>query len=621
MANIKDKLNNIQNALFGHEVRGSIHDGIEAINNEVEDTTSRQYVLENTFEELTITAGNSNAEIVAARVEADGTTHKKLGDRLNKVDSQINETMSQLEHTVNKIYYLNIMDFINGNDITNALNLAINTIKENGEIVIPPGNYTISSTITVNKPLTIKCYGVIQRANNMNGILFNITSNNVILDSFTIDGNLDNQKSDDDCIVIYNASYCTIKNVNMYNVCGNGILVLKSSNNIIENNVLDNIKYNAIFIANKGSDKNRIINNTIKSTILQNAIFLTASGDSTATEDYIYDNIVKSNIVYSAGDTSIETGIHTVGTIISDNIVYIKNLPGILLRDAKNIIVCNNTVNALDSTTTDGIAIVQQTEPMTFITNSSIINNKLIGYFPRSGIFINQSSVIVSSNSIENSTRGICVAGSNDIIISDNFIKNNLYGIDLNYGAGIQELNNIKINNNFIKNNEYSINFYNTTLNNSSISNNTIKDSVKNVFVFAGSKGVNSYIKDNIITNIDTNVKYDRQTSGFITDIFKVEKTLNLNQYDATKILDNDLASLHLKINIYIKENRETYGEFYIKDQSIYLLKNASSDIVLNSSSFSGWSILFDNYSQLIIQRRGESLIDSKTLVVEYEFI
>ena len=91
MANIKDKLNNIQNALFGHEVRGSIHDGIEAINNEVEDTTSRQHVLENTFEELAINAGNSNAEIVAARVEADGTTHKKLGDRLNKVDSQIKE--------------------------------------------------------------------------------------------------------------------------------------------------------------------------------------------------------------------------------------------------------------------------------------------------------------------------------------------------------------------------------------------------------------------------------------------------------------------------------------------------------------------------------------------------
>lgn len=94
MANIKDKLNNIKNALFGHEVRGSIHDGIEAINEEVENTTSRQNVLENTFEQLTINAGNSNAELVAARVEADGTTHKKLGDRLNKVDSQIKDNMN-----------------------------------------------------------------------------------------------------------------------------------------------------------------------------------------------------------------------------------------------------------------------------------------------------------------------------------------------------------------------------------------------------------------------------------------------------------------------------------------------------------------------------------------------
>ena len=102
MANIKDKLNNIKNALFGHEVRASIHDGIEAINEEVENTTSRQNVLENTFEQLTINAGNSNAEIVAARVEADGTTHKKIGDRLNKVDSQIKEKANKAELEVER---------------------------------------------------------------------------------------------------------------------------------------------------------------------------------------------------------------------------------------------------------------------------------------------------------------------------------------------------------------------------------------------------------------------------------------------------------------------------------------------------------------------------------------
>ena len=91
MANIQNELNNIKNALFGQEVRGSIHDGIDAINKEVESTTSRQVDLESTFDQLVINAGNSNAEIVDARVKADGTSYSKLGDRLDSVDSQLEQ--------------------------------------------------------------------------------------------------------------------------------------------------------------------------------------------------------------------------------------------------------------------------------------------------------------------------------------------------------------------------------------------------------------------------------------------------------------------------------------------------------------------------------------------------
>lgn len=89
MANIKTHLNNIKGALYGKDVRGSIHDGIDAINKEVENTTGRQVDLENTFDQLVINAGNSNAEIVDARVKNDGTSYSKLGDRLNAVDSQL----------------------------------------------------------------------------------------------------------------------------------------------------------------------------------------------------------------------------------------------------------------------------------------------------------------------------------------------------------------------------------------------------------------------------------------------------------------------------------------------------------------------------------------------------
>lgn len=99
MANIKNYLNNIKNAIFGQEVRGSIHDGIDAINKEVESTTNRQEHLETTFDQLTINAGNSNAEIVDARVGENGKSYAKLGDRLDSVDSQLEHiaTLKTLE--------------------------------------------------------------------------------------------------------------------------------------------------------------------------------------------------------------------------------------------------------------------------------------------------------------------------------------------------------------------------------------------------------------------------------------------------------------------------------------------------------------------------------------------
>lgn len=102
MANIQDKLNNIKNALFGKDVRNSIHDGIDAINKEVESTTNRQEHLETTFDQLTINAGNSNAEIVDARVGENGKSYAKLGDRLDSVDSQLEQKAKNIDLVVER---------------------------------------------------------------------------------------------------------------------------------------------------------------------------------------------------------------------------------------------------------------------------------------------------------------------------------------------------------------------------------------------------------------------------------------------------------------------------------------------------------------------------------------
>ena len=97
MANIKTHLSKIKNALFGQEVRGSIHDGIDAINKEVEGTTEKQNKLGEQFKNLVINEGNSNAEVAASR-----GSHDWLPDRLDNFDSQLEQNMSLIS---NMMYY------------------------------------------------------------------------------------------------------------------------------------------------------------------------------------------------------------------------------------------------------------------------------------------------------------------------------------------------------------------------------------------------------------------------------------------------------------------------------------------------------------------------------------
>ena len=145
MADIKTHLNNIKGALFGKDVRGSIHDGIDAINKEVENTTGRQVDLENTFDQLVINAGNSNAEIVDARVGENGKTYEKLGDRLDSVDSQ-------LEHNANNIYYVAPKNF--NDDIQSAIEYAFNNnipcIKLEGK------KYSLSDSVLLYSNMTLE---------------------------------------------------------------------------------------------------------------------------------------------------------------------------------------------------------------------------------------------------------------------------------------------------------------------------------------------------------------------------------------------------------------------------------------------------------------------------------
>ena len=144
MANIKQHLSNIKNALFGHGVRGSIHDGIDAINKEVESTTGRQQHLEGTFEQLIINEGNSNAEIVAGRVKEDGTQFPTIGKRIADSEGKISVLGSQLDNLA-----ININKF-------NSLKEALEYCAINKCELLINDNITVNESIEITAQTDIK---------------------------------------------------------------------------------------------------------------------------------------------------------------------------------------------------------------------------------------------------------------------------------------------------------------------------------------------------------------------------------------------------------------------------------------------------------------------------------
>lgn len=105
MASIHENLSKIINAVFGRDIRQALHDGLDAINKETESTTSRQDYLDRKYDEqiknMTV-QDPSSAEIVDMRVAANGKTFEKAGDRLNYFDEQLDTKAQQVDLEVEK---------------------------------------------------------------------------------------------------------------------------------------------------------------------------------------------------------------------------------------------------------------------------------------------------------------------------------------------------------------------------------------------------------------------------------------------------------------------------------------------------------------------------------------
>lgn len=146
MANINTELEQIRKAVYGREVRGSIANAIELINKEQINTSTAQTNLASKFNQLIINAGNSNAEVVAARVKADGTQFNTLGERLDKSDEQLDNN-TKYRNTIALT-----LDEVEGKSDLEKLQKAHDALvlKGGGTLVLPPRELTIDDTFTWN---------------------------------------------------------------------------------------------------------------------------------------------------------------------------------------------------------------------------------------------------------------------------------------------------------------------------------------------------------------------------------------------------------------------------------------------------------------------------------------
>lgn len=448
MANIQSNLNKIKNAVLGVDVRDSIHDGIKAINEEVENTTDRQVQLEGTFDELVINAGNSNAEVAAARVDSTGKSHGTLGKRLNNFDSQIKDVENNITQKV----------------VENNIQETINSLHGEHKIVVLNKNLELTQPISLISNLTIRGKNGAEitganivaikheRGNLKNIIIENMTFNGT--DSFEIEG----------------VENITIRNCKFLNINGVGIGWFRGCKNIsILNNYVENcsnmgiklegtsyslssiinIENNLIVGAGDNGIAVRAMNNSIeKAKIVKNTIINAGKAgikltiESASQESsYINDCVISGNIINGWGKNVYEDGISC------NNYKTEKNL--------YNISIVNNVISSMSNNTKQRNYI-----GVSKCNNVSIVGNNCRGEVLWNGIWTEiASEITINSNRIEGAGKeysnqyastfaGISLVYCKNSNISNNIIKNtgttqvNLPGITVN-----KSKNNIIVNN------------------------------------------------------------------------------------------------------------------------------------------------------------------------------
>src|SRR5690606_29337488 len=151
MADIKKELNAIKNAVYGREVRSSIHDGIKKINDEAENAAdlseSAKHQVENIQQQVNqlVVEGDSSVEAAQARVDAEGKSYPTLKARLDAKETEFSSQLAQ--RAISTSSFPRLADEVD--DIPRILR-TIDYAKTNGvNRVIMPEHYFCGSVLEI----------------------------------------------------------------------------------------------------------------------------------------------------------------------------------------------------------------------------------------------------------------------------------------------------------------------------------------------------------------------------------------------------------------------------------------------------------------------------------------
>ena len=472
MANIKSYLDNIKNAIYGKDVRVSIYDGISEINKEVENTTTKQVGLENIFDQLIINAGNSNAEIVEARVKSDGTSYPKLRDRLNAIDSQVNSTIIQLDSKIGNLTPC-VCDGIT--DDSDNLQAYIDYVSNmgGGQIKLPQGKtIMIRKEIELKDNVSIVGYGVTSKiitdygySSNALNMLKAFEKKNIYLSNFYIEntgygmsgtwepvGTFDNVGA---CILAVGCDNFVVDNCHVVRgggtIDGEGVSNIyfsccsnsKAINNHVEygdNGIMADTWYNQLPGKETFSNNGIVFSNNTITQMGGRGICI----ENKCTNDIKQGNIVVSNNTITKCAYAGVQGNNTWNCVITGNVIdgegsnrYTSSKAPTFfgIEFVKNTCDCVISNNTIKNCYTNGIRCFEAKNLI--ISNNNILEMKLrpsqteaddTQY--REGIYIKNSSmdlenINISNNNIYDISTGITLSVSDTLSSKYNIISSN----------------------------------------------------------------------------------------------------------------------------------------------------------------------------------------------------